>query len=83
MYGSTEEVARSVRLFREGLLKFEPCNNGQECLPFANVSTCLGPSRKCALAGTLTLTCIATGAAKSRMRMAITPLPLLLPSPET
>ena len=54
VYGSTDPVAASLRTFRDGLLRTEPCDNGKECLPFAAANlTCLGPSMRCALAGTV------------------------------
>ena len=51
VYGSRVEVANSLRTFKDGLMKTEPCENGEDCLPFAAKSNCRGPSRKCGLAG--------------------------------
>ena len=51
MYGSTEVVANNLRSRQDGLLRTEKCDNGLECLPFAENITCLGKSARCALAG--------------------------------
>ena len=51
VYGSTDAVARSLRTFKDGLLRTEPCENGQECLPFTGTDNCRGPTMRCGLAG--------------------------------
>ena len=51
VYGSTDDVARNLRTLSGGLLKTEPCKNGRECLPFARMENCRGPSKRCGLAG--------------------------------
>ena len=52
VYGSEEIVHKTVRLYKDGLMRTEPCENGLECLPFAVISNCFGKSPKCSLAGT-------------------------------
>ena len=52
VYGSTDEVAKSLRAFQDGLLKTDPCDNGLECLPLKPKRDCRGPTKKCGVAGT-------------------------------
>lgn len=53
VYGSNRNVTRTLRAFKDGLLKTVRCQDGSECLPFAEALECRGPTRRCALAGDL------------------------------
>ena len=53
IYGSSKEVAESLRLFEDGLLRYEVGADGQEQLPVDTRQglACTGTTQTCALAG--------------------------------